>query len=156
MGALMDLIAGDEPAILVAISTDDLAGLSDQGRFAAHLSLGAGLDPTWLDLFSEAARSVTDSAEPIDFIDARRELDGPGDVGGRTVERIDPRWIEAIARLSEHDLLAVAGHWLDLLDEEYGELPREEKPWIRQLAGEIVRFCQSAERAPDVIFAWSL
>ena len=93
----------------------------------------------------------------MDFLDARVELDGPGDgVGGRTVERVDRRWVEAIARISDHDLLAVAGAWLDLLDEELGELPREEKPWIRELAGRILAFCRDAERAPDVLFAWSL
>jgi len=152
----MELIAGDAPAILVVLTADDVGALADPGRFAAHLSLGAGLDPTWLDLFSEAIRSVNDSGEPTDFIDARRELDGPGDIDHRTIERVDPQWIETIARLADRDLPAVAGRWLDLLDEEYGELPREEKPWIRQLAGEIVLFCRDAQRAPDVLFAWSI
>ncbi len=157
MGSLMDLVAGDRSAILVAISTDDLAAFEDATRFAGHLSLGPGLDPTWLDLYSEAARTVTGTDEPMDFLDARVELDGPEDtVGGRTIERVDRRWIEAIARLSDHELLSVAGHWLDLLEEELGELPREEKPWIRELAGRILAFCRDAERAPDVFFAWSL
>ena len=35
-------------------------------------------------------------------------------------------------------------------------LPREEKPWIRDLAGQVVRFCRTADRSPDVLFAWSL
>ncbi len=156
MPGLMDLVAGDATAILVAISTNDLAGLSDRDRFTAHLSLGAGLDPTWLDLFSEAVRAVTGSGDPTDFLDARRELDGPPDLADRTVERVDPRWVEAIARLSDRDVSAIAGRWLDLLDEELGELPREEKPWIRQLAGEVIGFCRAAERAPDVLFAWSI
>ena len=99
------------------------AGLSDPGRFTAHLSLGAGLDPTWLDLFSEAVRTVTGGGEPSDFLDARRELDGPDDLAGRTVERVDPRWVEAIARLADHEVPAVAGRWLDLLDEELGAAP---------------------------------
>ena len=99
---------------------------------------------------------MTGAGEPSDFLDARRELDGPDDLAGRTVERIDPRWIEAIARLNDHEIPAVAGRWLDLLDEELGQLPREEKPWIRQLAGDVVTFCRAAERAPDVLFAWSL
>jgi hypothetical protein len=164
MGSLMDLVAGDQQEILVAIGTDDLATLSDRRRFAAHLSLGAGLDPTWLDLFSEAARSVTGTDEPPDFLDARRELDsvgvgGPGSgqgQGDRTIERVDPRWVEAIARLDDTQIDRVAGRWIDLLDEELGDLPREEKPWIRQLAGELVAFCRSAQRAPDILFAWSL
>lgn len=152
----MELVAGDAPTILIAISSDDLSGLAEPERFTARLSLGAGLDPTWLDLFSEAVRSVTGGGEPSDFLDARRELDGPGDIDGRTVERVDARWVEAIARLADREVPAVAGRWLDLLDEEFGELPREEKPWIRELAGDVVRFCRSAERAPDVLFAWSL
>ena len=156
MAALMELVAGDTQAILIVISTDELAALSEPGRFVAHLSLGAGLDPTWLDLFSEAVRTVLGSGEPSDFLDARRELDGPGEPTGRTVERVDRRWIESIARLNERDIPAIAGRWLDLLDDELGELPREEKPWIRGLAGDIVQFCRAAERAPDVLFAWSL
>jgi hypothetical protein len=152
----MELVAGDSEAILIVISTDELTALSEPGRFVAHLSLGAGLDPTWLDLFSEAVRSVLGSAEPSDFLDARRELEGSGESGGRTVERVDPRWVETIAQLRERDIPAVAGRWLNLLDDEMGELPREEKPWIRELASDIVRFCRAAERAPDVIFAWSL
>ena len=166
-GTLMDLIAGDQQEILVAIGTDDLAALGDPHRFAAHLGLGAGLDPTWLDLFSEAARSVTGTDEPQDFLDARRELDsgragGPGGRPGqgsqddRTIERVDPRWVEAIARLDDTQIDRVTGRWIDLLNEELGDLPREEKPWIRQLAGELVAFCRSAQRAPDILFAWSL
>ncbi len=156
MSGLMELVAGDARAILVVLSSDDVGALSDVGRFAAHLSLGAGLDPTWLDLFSEAVRSVNGSGDPTDFIDARRELDGPGEIDARTIERVDPYWVETIARLPDRDLPAVAGRWLDLLDEEYGELPREEKPWIRQLAGEIVTFCRNAQQAPDILFAWSI
>lgn len=162
---MMELVAGDQQEILVAIGTDDLAGLGDRQRFTAHLSLGAGLDPTWLDLFSEAARAVTGTDEPQDFLDARRELDsvgagGPGSRTGelpeRTIERVDPRWVEAIARLDDSQIDRVAGRWIDLLVEELGDLPREEKPWIRLLAGELVTFCRSAQRAPDILFAWAL
>lgn len=167
LGTMMDLVAGDQQEILVAISTDDLAGLGDRRRFAAHLGLGAGLDPTWLDLFSEAARSVNGTDEPQDFLDARRELDsvgaggpggrpGLGEQGDRTIERVDPRWVEAIARLDDTQIDRVTGRWIDLLDEELGVLPREEKPWIRQLAGELVAFCRAAQRAPDILFAWSI
>ena len=152
----MDLVAGDVREILLAISVDDWAGLQDRGRFPAHLALGAGLDPTWLDLFSEAARTVLDSDEPRDFLDARSELDGPDDVGERTIERVDRRWIEAIARIPDGEVGKVAGRWLDLLDEELGDLPREEKPWIRQLASQIVVFARDAAEADDVLFAWSI
>jgi len=156
MGALMDLIAGPEKEILLAISVDDWAGFDDRSRFDAHLNLGGGLDPTWLDLFSESVRVVTGSDGPADFIDSRRELDGPDDAGDRVIERVDPAWIDAIARLADHDIDAVAGHWIGLVEEELGFLPREEKPWIRKLAGDIVEFARAADRSPDVLFAWSL
>lgn len=152
----MDLVAGDSREILLVMGLDDWDGLAEPGRFHAFLSLGGGLDPTWLDLFSEACRAATDSAEPVDFLDARRELDGPGDIGERTIERVDPRWIDAVARIPDHDVDRVAGRWIDLLDEEFGTLPREDKPWIRQLASDIVAFARLADRAPDVLFAWSL
>jgi hypothetical protein len=152
----MDLIAGDERSILLAISVEDWAGLNDRSRFDAHVSLGGGLDPTWLDLFSEAVRSVTGGDQPVDFIDARRELDGPGEAGDRVIERVDPVWIGAIARLSDRTVDSVAGRWVDLIEEELGFLPREEKPWIRQLAGDLVEFARAADRSPDVLFAWAL
>ena len=156
MGALMDLVAGREKEILLAIAVEDWAGFDDRSRFDAHLSLGGGLDPTWLDLFSEAIRVVTGGDGPADFIDARRELDGSGDESDRVVERVDPSWIGAIARLPDHDVDAVAGRWIDLVEEELGFLPREEKPWIRQLAGDLVTFARAADRSADVLFAWSL
>jgi hypothetical protein len=156
MSALMDLIAGSEREILLAISVEDWAGFDDKSRFEAHLALGGGLDPTWLDLFSEAVRVVTGGDGPADFIDARRELDGPSEEVDRVVERVDPTWIAAIARLPDNDVDAVAGRWIDLVEEELGFLPREEKPWIRQLAGDIVAFARAADRSPDVLFAWSL
>jgi hypothetical protein len=152
----MDLIAGDERSILLAISVDDWAGFDDPSRFDAHLALGGGLDPTWLDLFSEAVRSTTSGDGPSDFLDARRELDGASDAGDRVLERVDPTWVGAIARIPDQDVDAVAGRWIDLVEEDLGELPREEKPWIRQLAGQIVEFARDADRAPDVLFAWSL
>lgn len=156
MGTLMDLVAGDEREILLAIAVDDWAGFDDEARFAAHLPLGGGIDPTWLDLFSEAVRNVRHSDDPSDFLDARRELEGPGDVGERSVEQVDPAWIGAIALVPDHDIDAVTGRWIELVEEELGALPREEKPWIRDLAGRIVRFARAADRAPDVIFAWSI
>ena len=68
-----------------------------------------------------------------------------------------PGWIErGRALIADHDVAAVAGRWIDLVEEELGELPREEKPWIRELAGRSSQFCPAAERAPDVLFAWSL
>ena len=156
MAALMDLIAGDGREILLAITVDDWAGLADPSRFDAHLSLGGGLDPTWLDLFSEAARTTTRRDEPGSFLDARRELDGPADAGDRTVERVDPEWVTAVARIDDHQVDALAGRWIDLIQEELGDLPREEKPWIRSLAGDIVAFARAADGSPAVLFAWSI
>ena len=152
----MDLVAGDAPAILLAIGLDDLAALDDPGRFPAHLALGSGLDPTWLDLFAEAVRSVTGGDGPSDFIDARLEIEAPDSDDDRTIERVDPTWITTVAMIAERDLGAIAGRWIELVEDELGGLPREEKPWIRDLAGRLVTFCRAADRAPDVLFAWSL
>jgi len=156
MAALMDLIAGNQRQILLGLSIEDWAGFDDPGRFDAHLSLGGGLDPTWLDLFSEAIRSVTNADRPEDFLDARRELDGPPSAGDRVIERVDPGWIGAVARLSDRAIDAVAWRWVDLVEEELGFLPREEKPWIRKLAGDLVAFARAADRSEDVVFAWAL
>lgn len=152
----MDLVAGNAQEILLAIGTNDLAGLDDRARFPAHVALGGGLDPTWLDLFAEAARSVGGGDGPGEFLDARIELNGPGDDEGRSIERVDPAWIGAVARIPESRVGAVASRWIDLIEEELGGLPREEKPWIRDLTGQLVAFCRAADRAPDVLFAWSL
>jgi hypothetical protein len=156
MTHLMDLVAGNATEILLVIGLDDLAALDDRRRFPAHVALGGGLDPTWLDLFAEAVRGVTGDDDPSDFLDARSELDGPGADTQRTIERVDPAWISAVARLPEARIGAVAAGWIDLIDEELGGLAREEKPWIRDLAGRLVAFCRAADRAPDVLFAWSL
>ena len=56
MTHLMDLVAGQAKEILLVIGLDDLAALDDRRRFPAHVALGGGLDPTWLDLFAEAIR----------------------------------------------------------------------------------------------------
>jgi hypothetical protein len=156
MGQLMDLIAGEEREIVLALSVDDVDGLADPDRFEAFLSLGGGLDPTWLDMFAEAVRSVTGGSEPRDFLDARQEVDGPAEVGDRTVERVDRAWVHAIALVRDHDVDRVAGTWIALLEDDLGPLQREEKPWIRRLASDIVGFARSAEGAPTVVFAWSL
>lgn len=152
----MDLVAGKAKEILLALGLDDLAALDDRRRFPAHVALGGGLDPTWLDLFAEAVRGVTGGDGPSDFLDARIELDGPGDDSQRTIERVDPAWISAVARVPDAEIGAVAAGWIDLIEEELGGLARDEKPWIRDLAGQLVAFCRAADRAPDVLFAWSL
>jgi hypothetical protein len=158
---VMELVAGDAEAILLAIREKDFGAFDDPRQFTAHVALGGGLDPTWLDLFAEAARSVVVDG-PADFIDARIELDGGSDDDAGSVERVDPGWVEAVARIPDGRIGAVASRWVDLLEEELGVLAREEKPWIRDLTGRLVAFCRAADltaeghRAPDVLFAWSI
>ena len=157
MGLVMDLVAGNEREILVAVATDNLAAFEDRRRFAAHLTFGGIVDPTWLDLFSQAVRAVTGRDNPVDFLEARTELEGPSSEGPvRTVELVHPAWITALAMLEDRDLDAITGQWIDLLEDELGDLPREEKPSIRKFAREIVDFARQADPAPAVILAWSL
>jgi hypothetical protein len=155
MPPLMDLVAGDRREILLVLAVEDWDAFADPGRFPSHLALGGGLDPTWLDLFSEAARRVTGRPDPVDFLDARLEL-RDAVASERTVERIDAGWIAAVAALRAAELDAVAGRWIDLLEEDLGLFAAEEKPWIRELVGQLVGFARSAAGAPDVLFAWSL
>jgi hypothetical protein len=154
MSSLMDLVAGDARDVVLVLSVDDPGAFSDPDRFTAHLPLGGGLDPTWLDLFSEAVRSVTGQGEPVDFLDARTELDGAAESVERIVERVDVDWVEAVAAVPDDLHGALAGRWIELLEEELGLLPREEKPWIRDMAARIVVFARQAVGARDVIFAW--
>ena len=156
MGLVMDLVAGESREILLAVAVDDLAAFDDRARFPAHLTFGGAIDPTWLDLFSQAVRDVTGSDEPVDFLEARVELEGPGDAGGRTVERVDQGWITAVAMVDDRQVDAIAGRWIDLLEDELGHLAREEKPSVRKFASEILEFARRADRAPVVILAWSL
>jgi hypothetical protein len=156
MGLLMDLVAGNSREVLLALALDDVDALDDRARFRAHLSLGGTLDPTWLDLFSEAVREICHSNEPLDFIEARHELGGASAVGERTIERVDRSWIEAIAIVPDRQVDPIAGRWIELLEDDLGDLPREEKPWIRDLAGEIVAFARAALDAPTILLAWSL
>ena len=156
MGSLMDLVAGDARDVVLALSIDDVAAFDDRDRFVAHLPLGGGLDPTWLDLFSEAVRSVTRSDAPADFLDARTEVDGTADSLERIVDRVDVDWVEAVAQVPDALIDALAGRWIGLLEEELGLLPREEKPWIRDLTGRIVEFARQSDGARDVVFAWTI
>ena len=155
MAPLMDLVAGDRREILLVLAVEDWDAFADRERFPSHLSLGGGLDPDWLDRFSEAARRVTGRPDPVDFIVARLELRDAA-VSERTVERIDAAWIAAVAALESGELDAVAGRWIDLLEEDLGAFAAEEKPWIRELVGQLVGFARSDEGARDVVFAWSL
>ncbi len=158
MGARMDLIAGDVRDVLIHVGTGDHGAFADSDRFEAHLSLGGGMDPTWLDMFSEAARGAYDGDGPVDLLDARFELDGPedGDDTGLIIERVDPGWVTAVARIPDSAFDGLTGRWIDRIEEDLGPLPSEEKPWIRELAASIVVFCRAADRSPDVIFVWAL
>ena len=155
MGIRMELVAGPVPEILEVIGADDRSALADPKRFVAYLSLSGGMDPTWLDLFAEAARAATDRDAPTDFIDARIDL-GASNGSERTVERVDPAWVSAVALIPEASLDGIAGRWIDRLEDELGHLPGEEKPWIRDLAGRIVAFCRAADQGTDVVFVWEL
>ena len=72
------------------------------------------------------------------------------------MERVDGGWVDAVAAVPDELLGALAGRWIELLEEELGLLPREEKPWIRDLAARIVTFCRGLDGARDVVFAWAL
>ena len=156
MGARMELVAGDVREVLLVIGTEDPGTLDDRARFSAYLSLGGGTDPTWLDLFAQAVRMVTEADGPRDFLDARVEIGSPEPGGELTLERVDPAWIDAVARVADADIDGIAGRWIDRLEEELGPIASEEKPWIRELAGQVVEFCRRADRAPEVIFLWAL
>jgi hypothetical protein len=157
VGVLMDLVAGDAREILLAIGMDDWAGLRDPGRFVAYVSLGGGLDPTWLDLFSQAARESTGGDSPAPFSDSTYSLDGGrAAFTDRIVERVDPEWVYEVAVLPEGQLDRIAARWIDLIDCEECTVDPEEKPMLRELAGDLVDFCRRAEGAEDVLFAWSI
>jgi hypothetical protein len=153
----MDLVAGDAREILLAIGVDDWAGLRNPHRFVAYISLGGGMDTTWLDLFAQAARETTGGASPGPFSEATRALESRMTaLSDRTVERVDPHWIDDVALLPEAHLDRIAGRWIDLIDCEECEVERDDKPMLRELAGELVSFCRRAEGAEDVLFAWSI
>ncbi|HEX7490806.1 MAG TPA: hypothetical protein VF337_03775 [Candidatus Limnocylindrales bacterium] len=161
MGVLMDLVAGDAREILLAISVDDWAGLRDRRRFHAYISLGGGMDPTWLDLFARAVREVMDSASPGAFGDAACPLESRlqsrlSHLGDRTVERVAPHWIEEVAVLPGDRVDRTAARWIELIDAEVCKVEPEEKPMLRALTGDLIDFCRAAADAEDVLFAWSI
>ncbi len=157
----MDLIAGDAREILLAVGMDDWAGLRDRGRFAACISLGGGMDPEWLDLFARAARESTGGDTPGSFTDAACPLDSRlqhrlASIGDRTVERIDPHWIDGVARLPDSQTDRIAARWIDLVACEEFPVEAEEEQMLRQVVGELIDFCRLAQDAEDVLFAWSM
>lgn len=151
----MELIAGDAREILVVLGAAEIGVTTERERYRAHLPMSGAIDPTWLDLFADAARSALDADSPADFLDARVELGGAGE-GALTIERVDPSWVTAVARVPESSIDAIAGRWIDRLEEELGPISGEEKPWIRELASDLLAFCRAADREPDVVFVWEL
>ena len=85
---------------------------------------------------------------------AGRAVVGAAGVERGAVERVDLEWITAVAAVPDDLVGPLAGRWIGLLEEELGLLPREEKPWIRDLAAQIVSFARRSGGARDVIFAW--
>jgi hypothetical protein len=153
----MDLIAGDAREILLAIGIEDWAGLHDPRRFVAYISLGGGMDPAWLDLFSRAARETAGSHVPAPFTESSHPLEGrQAQLSERTIERVEPDWIDDVALLPDGRLDPIAARWIDLIDGEECPVEPDDKPMLRELAGELVQFCRRAAGAEDVLFAWSI
>jgi hypothetical protein len=157
----MDLVAGDAREILLAVGMEDWSRLRDPSRFAAYLSLGGGMDPCWLDHFARAAREVTGRDKPGSFSDAACPLESRlhkrlAGIGDRTIERVDPHWVDGVAMLPEREVDRIAARWIEVIDSEECSVDPEEKPMLRQLAGDLLDFCRRAEGAEDVLFAWSM
>jgi len=153
----MELIAGDAREILLAIGIGDWAGLRDPTRFDAYVSLGDGMDHVWLDLFAQATHECTSGSAPRPFSEATYPLEARlAALSERTVERVDPHWVDEVAMLPASYLDRVAARWIDLIDCEECDVDPEEKPMLRELAGDLVAFCRRAQGAEDVLFAWSI
>jgi hypothetical protein len=156
LGILVDLVAGDAREILLAISVEDWAGLRDPRRFVAHLSLG-GVGHSWLDLFSQAAREAGGGPAPEPFGDSAYPLDSRlTSISERTIERVAPTWVAGVAQLPDRRIDAIAARWIELIERSGFAVDADEKPMLRQLAGELVAFCRRAAEAEDVLFAWSI
>jgi hypothetical protein len=153
----MDLVAGEAREIMLSVGVEDWAGLRDPSRFAAHISLGGGMDPTWLDLFAQAAREISADDSPAPLSESVYPVEsGLTSMSERTVERVDPAWVDAVALLPDRQLDRVAGRWIELIEREECDVDAEEKPMLRQLTADLVDFCRRAEDAEDVLFVWSL
>ena len=130
MGSLMDLVAGDTRR----------SSWRSPSRTRPAFTTGTASTPTltWVAAWTQRGSICSVSRalgrrrrEPSDFLDAAASWTDPRRNGDRTVERVDRRWVEAVARIPDSQVDALAGRWIDLLEEELGLLPREEKPWIR-------------------------
>ena len=150
MSALMDLVAGDAREILLAHRGRRLGRRSTIGRGSTPTSsLGGGLDPTWLDLFTEAVRTVTGGDEP----DATSSMPGASSTGraswpsGRSSGSIRPGSARSPGS-RDHDVDAVAGP-LDRPRRGGAGRPAARGEAVDPAAaGEIVRFARAADRSP--------
>jgi hypothetical protein len=157
MGVLMDLVAGDAREILLAIGTDDWAGLRDPARFVAYVSLGRGMDFTWLDLFAQAIRESQGTSSPAAFSESTYAIESRlAGISERTIESVDPDWVDAVATTPGGQFDHIAARWIDLIEREECCVDPEDKPMLRELAGDLFEFCRRAEGAEDVLFAWSI
>ena len=155
MGSLMDLVAGDARDILLALSVDDIGRVRRAGPVRRAPAARRRARP---DLARPVlrGRAVGDRAGRPGRLPRRadRPRRRPGE-RERIVERVDKAWIAAVAGVPDELLGALAGRWIGLLEEELGLLPREEKPWIRDLTAQIVDFARRSDSARDVVFAWA-
>ena len=65
-------------------------------------------------------------------------------------------WIDDVALLPGTQVDRIAARWIDLIDCEESAVDAEEKPMLRQLAGDLIDFCHCAEGAEDLLLAWSI
>lgn len=152
----LDLLAGDARAILLALAIED-DDLRDHGAVDAHASLPGWLDDDGLDAFAAAVREAagTDGLGP--FSEACRPVDGPDWAGGRLLERLDPAWLEAVARTPDDRIDDVATRWLALLHDHPGRpVTPPDRDAIRLATARIVEFARLAGASPDVLIGWSL
>ena len=97
---------------------------------------------------------------PADFIDARNELGGTATRQRTdlelTIERVDPSWISAVAgHPGRHPRRR--GRPLDRSARGGARAPAARGEAVDPRARRAARrFCRAADRAPDVIFLWSL
>ena len=67
-----------------------------------------------------------------------------------------PPTIREIAAIPDRLVDRVAARWIDLVDGEECRVDADEKPMLRQVAGDLVEFCRLAREAEDVLLAWSI
>jgi hypothetical protein len=55
--------------------------------------------------------------------------------------------------LPERQLDRIGARWIELVDCKERPVDPEEKPMLRQMAGDLLEFCRRADGAEDVLFA---